>query len=189
MKIADLDYIRDETPYVGYTYSDHDDTPLHILVGRGHKKWGKHRREVFFVTRCNRLISWMYRNTGLGRRRLCARCGSRKDFEKVLDERHKHDGEVREERMRKEALDEANRIAEWNWSKTRDAVSESIVEEAESMIASGEVMILLEKDDLALIRKILRDKVRHFKGLGSPMYHQRDHATRLQALLDDVLIN
>lgn len=189
MKIADLDSIQDNTPYVAHVYFDHADTPLHIVVGKGHKKWGEHRREIFHVTRCNRLINWgMYRNNSLAGRRLCARCGTRKDFEKVLNERHKHDVKALEERRRKGALDDAVRAAEWNWSKVSDAVEEEIVSQAETMIANGKVMIHLEKDDLALIRGNLIDRLHRFKMLGKPMRHQRDHAKRIQALLDDVLV-
>lgn len=188
MKIAELDSIQDLPPYVGHVYSDNHDTPLHILVGRGHKKWGKHRRETFYVTRCNRLTGWITRNNGLAGRRLCARCGSRKDFETVLYERYEHDRKVRDEQRRKEVLDEAVRAAERNWSNVSEAVEEEIVSQAEAIVASDKVVIPIEKDDLVLIRKILRARGRQFERLGKPMYHQRDHEKRIQALLDDVLI-
>ena len=187
MKIADLTRIEDIVPFVGYSEGG-DDPPLHIFVGGGIKEWGKHRRDFYSVTKCNRLIRWPYRSNGLGHARLCARCGTREDFEKALDDKNIHDIEVYAERRRKEALDEANRIAEANWSETWDAVGESIVEEAESIIASGKVVIPIEKDALAIIRTILRDNVRRFKRLKEPMYHQRDDARRIQTLLDDVLI-
>lgn len=197
MKIADLDSIDDGAPYVAHVYAERADTPLHIMVGTGHKKWGKHRREIFHITRCNRLLSWrVNRNNSLRGRRLCARCGSRKDFEIALYERYEHDRGVREKRRRKEVLDDALRAAELNWSQVSVAVGEEIVEEAESIIASGKVVIPLEKDDLARIRMILARTLSRLNKLSHPMHHQtvgseRLHEIRIEQiehLLNDVLV-
>lgn len=159
MKISDLKVIKDVTTRVARSDSSSGVvTPVvvHIVDRNGSRDHSLGSR-IYHLTRCNRAMryTWRVSRKHMGDKKLCARCGTRKEFETVQDDWYENQRAWQMENKRRQTME----LAEWKaseaWDQTYQELNDGIAEYADELAECGDYLIPMSQWDIDLLRIVL----------------------------------
>jgi hypothetical protein len=149
-----LKYIEPITPpYIGQL--THPDGPLHIITEQAKKPTGGYGNSHFQITNCGRVTKWPTRVRRLRGYDLCKRCGTEAEFEAAWKNQMEAAEKRQIERDNEQAMKDAERIADHNWTRLGEMIEADINNELNKIVNSGQILIPLRQNEIAILRRLV----------------------------------